>query len=63
MLSSLATLAEEAWPKVKTGEWATDPWLKHMDWTAEEQKFTKARYRKDGTYAKVGARTLGSGRA
>jgi len=31
-----------------------DPWLSQLNWTVEEQKMTKAKYKKDGTYAKGG---------
>jgi DNA polymerase gamma 1 len=31
-----------------------DPWLRQLDWTIEPQKFTKPKYKKDGTYAKGG---------
>ena len=32
----------------------SDPWLKHLDWTIEPIKYTKAKLKKDGSYAKGG---------
>ena len=31
-----------------------DPWLRHLDWTVQPIKYTKPKYKKDGTYAKNG---------
>ncbi|KAJ2712363.1 DNA-directed DNA polymerase gamma mip1 [Coemansia spiralis] len=31
-----------------------DPWLRNLNWTAEPQKYTKPRYKADGSYAKNG---------
>jgi hypothetical protein len=39
--------------EVLDGSWRSDPWLKHLDWTAVPQQYTQARFKKDGTYAKV----------
>ncbi|KAJ1726422.1 DNA-directed DNA polymerase gamma mip1, partial [Coemansia biformis] len=47
----LRQLAEDA-RRVESPE--ADPWLRCLDWTAVPQKFTKARYKSDGSYAKNG---------
>jgi hypothetical protein len=39
--------------QVKDGSWKADPWLRQLDWTVQEQRFTKPKLKKDGTYAKV----------
>ncbi|KAJ2595837.1 DNA-directed DNA polymerase gamma mip1 [Coemansia sp. RSA 1722] len=44
-------LADEAL-KVKSP--MDDPWLKNLDWTAVPQKYTKPKYKADGSYAKGG---------
>ncbi|KAJ1934202.1 DNA-directed DNA polymerase gamma mip1, partial [Linderina macrospora] len=47
----LRNLAEEA---LKVEDPMQDPWLKNLDWTIEPQKYTKPKFKKDGTYAKNG---------
>lgn len=54
MNEELERLAEEAAALTETGEWKHDPWLSQLNWEAKPQKFTKPRYRKDGSYAKGG---------
>ncbi|KAJ1647781.1 DNA-directed DNA polymerase gamma mip1 [Coemansia asiatica] len=44
-------LADEA---LKVESPMDDPWLRNLDWTKEPQKFTKPKYKADGTYAKNG---------
>ncbi|KAJ1887121.1 DNA-directed DNA polymerase gamma mip1, partial [Kickxella alabastrina] len=44
-------LAEEA---LKAESPMDDPWLKNLDWTAVPQKYTRAVYKVDGSYAKGG---------
>ena len=41
--------------KVKDESWRDDPWLRQLDWTCPPVKYTKPKYKKDGTYAKVGS--------
>ncbi|KAJ2710896.1 DNA-directed DNA polymerase gamma mip1, partial [Coemansia sp. Cherry 401B] len=45
-------LAEDA---RRAGGPQDDAWLRCLDWTAEAQRFTKPRLRRDGSYAKGGA--------
>ncbi|KAJ1901457.1 DNA-directed DNA polymerase gamma mip1, partial [Coemansia sp. IMI 209127] len=49
--SKLRDLAEDA---LKAEAPMDDPWLKNLDWTTEPQKYTKAKFKKDGSYAKNG---------
>ncbi|KAJ2620832.1 DNA-directed DNA polymerase gamma mip1 [Coemansia spiralis] len=49
--AKLRDLAEDA-RKAKAP--MDDPWLRNLDWTVEPQKFTKAKYKADGTFAKNG---------
>ncbi|KAI8322639.1 DNA polymerase gamma [Martensiomyces pterosporus] len=44
-------LAEDA---LKVESPTDDPWLKTLDWTVVPQRYTKPRYKADGTYAKNG---------
>ncbi|KAJ2118912.1 DNA-directed DNA polymerase gamma mip1, partial [Coemansia sp. RSA 720] len=44
-------LAEDA---LKVKDPMSDPWLRNLDWTAEPQKYTKPKYKADGSYAKNG---------
>jgi hypothetical protein len=32
----------------------TDPWLRHLDWTIDPIRYTRPKYKKDGTFAKGG---------
>ncbi|ORX72349.1 hypothetical protein DL89DRAFT_282428 [Linderina pennispora] len=47
----LRNLAEEA---LAVKDPMQDPWLKNLDWTVEPQKYTKPKFKKDGSYAKNG---------
>ncbi|KAJ2826628.1 DNA-directed DNA polymerase gamma mip1 [Coemansia erecta] len=44
-------LAEDA---LKVESPMSDPWLRNLDWTTEPQKYTKPKYKADGSYAKNG---------
>ena len=41
--------------QVDDASWKSDPYLKHLDWAAVPQQYTKARLKADGTYAKAGS--------
>ena len=41
-------------PPVSVPRTQSDPWLRHLDWTIEPIKYTKAKLKKDGSYAKGG---------
>ncbi|KAJ2797371.1 DNA-directed DNA polymerase gamma mip1, partial [Coemansia guatemalensis] len=47
----LRELAEDALTVKKPMD---DPWLRNLDWTAEPQRYTKPKFRADGSYAKGG---------
>ncbi|PIA18339.1 hypothetical protein COEREDRAFT_6578 [Coemansia reversa NRRL 1564] len=47
----LRELAEDA---LNVKEPMEDPWLRNLDWTAEPQRYTKPKFRADGSYAKGG---------
>ncbi|KAJ2518432.1 DNA-directed DNA polymerase gamma mip1 [Coemansia sp. RSA 2049] len=49
--SKLRDLAEDALKKKAPMD---DPWLKNLDWTVEPQKYTKPKFKADGSYAKNG---------
>ncbi|KAJ1664814.1 DNA-directed DNA polymerase gamma mip1 [Coemansia sp. RSA 1813] len=49
--SKLRDLAEDA---LKSESPMDDPWLRNLDWTVEPQKFTKPKFKADGSYAKNG---------
>ncbi|KAJ2549786.1 DNA-directed DNA polymerase gamma mip1 [Coemansia sp. RSA 1933] len=49
--TKLRDLAEDA---LKAESPMDDPWLKNLDWTVEPQKYTRPKFKKDGSYAKNG---------
>lgn len=52
--TQLADLAGSALLKAKDESWREDEWLKHLDWTSQELKMTKPKFKKNGQYAKNG---------